>query len=414
MGKRFILSLWLLCATQLVACSSAGTSIGPALGAAASPAAQAVGAAATPSPKAALIPAPKATGTPSAAPTATPTGIETCLPGSNPTTMPIVRNPVALPTYKVDPAKVFVAGVSSGGFFGVQMDVAHSATFKGAAIYAGGVYYCPGQGQSAAALADCGGETNVNCQALYESELSASETYLDEQSAAGTIDPENNLKGQLVYLWSGTKDQVVNPKSMADLASEYEHYGAKVATDFAFPSNHGWESPNGDVPCPTATEPYMIKCTLNGKVYDSEAKWLTRFFGTLEPRNDGVLRGSLINFDQTPFGAAASNSMDTNGWLFVPQACRTSNTCGFVLALHGCIQNQAIIGNDFVTKSGIDQWADTNNFIVMYPYAVESDDPVNPMGCWDWWGYDDANYALKSGTQISIVYKMVQHVTGLK
>jgi poly(3-hydroxybutyrate) depolymerase len=66
-----------------------------------------------------------------------------------------------------------------------------------------------------------------------------------------------------------------------------------------------------------------------------------------------------------------------------------------------------------VTKSGIDQWADTNNFIVMYPYAVEALDPVNPMGCWDWWGYDDPNYATKAGTQIGIVYKMVQRATGL-
>jgi hypothetical protein len=38
--------------------------------------------------------------------------------------------------------------------------------------------------------------------------------------------------------------------------------------------------------------------------------------------------------------------------------------------------------------------------------------PYNPNGCCDWWGYDDASYSLKSGTQIGIVYRMVQRVTG--
>ena len=47
---------------------------------------------------------------------------------------------VKLQRYQVDPAKIFVAGISSGGFAAVQMHVAHSSTFKGAAIYAGGVY----------------------------------------------------------------------------------------------------------------------------------------------------------------------------------------------------------------------------------------------------------------------------------
>jgi hypothetical protein len=34
----------------------------------------------------------------------------------------------------------------------------------------------------------------------------------------------------------------------------------------------------------------------------------------------------------------------------------------------------------------------------------------NPQGYWDWWGYDDPNYALKSGRQIKAVYSMVQRI----
>ena len=299
---------------------------------------------------------------------------------------------------------------------GVQMHFAHSSVFKGAAIYAGGLDYCA-QGDIGLALVDCGGETNVNCQALYESELSTSESYVDAQSAAGTIDPESDIKGQPVYLWSGTKDQVVNPMEMDDLENEYAHYGANVTFENTYPANHGWESPDGEVPCPSATEPYMISCAgASSHPYDSVKTWLTKFLGSLNPRNNGALTGSLINFDQTEFGASAGNSMDTNGWVYVPQNCSSGATCGFILALHGCIQNQQIIGTKFISEAGLNEWADTNDLIVLYPYAIEatvtSSAGANPMGCWDWWGYDDPNYATKSGTQLSALYKMVQRVTG--
>lgn len=312
-----------------------------------------------------------------------------------------------LRTYNVDASKVFVAGISSGGFFGVQMDVAHSATFKGAAIYAGGVYYCA-LDNVAAALVACGGE------GLYESTLAESEAYLNQQSSAGTIDNVQNLRRQPIYLWSGTADTIVKQAEMNDLQTEYEHYGADVFKyDNSFPAEHGWESLDGSLPCGTAGEPYMILCDQGTRPYDSERTWLSEFFGPLHPRNDGRLQGQLINFDQTTFGAAATNSMDTNGYVFVPRDCAQNRRCGLVVAFHGCLQTQADIGNTYVTKAGIDEWADNNGVIVLYPYAIKSSTvPYNPQGCWDWWGYDDPNYANKAGTQISIVYKMVQRLTG--
>jgi poly(3-hydroxybutyrate) depolymerase len=314
---------------------------------------------------------------------------------------------VALGSYNIDPSKVFVAGISSGGFFGVQMHVAHSSTFKGAAIYAGGVYYCA-LGNIGTALAACGGE------GLYQSTLAASETYLDQQSAAGTIDAESNLRGAPIYLWSGTKDTIVSPLEMNDLQTEYQHYGASVFKyDNAFPAGHGWESPDAELACGTQASPYMISCPSGSAAYDSEKTWLQAFFGTLKPRNNETLNGTLVHFDQTAFGAAASNSMDTNGYVFVPKGCAVGQQCGLVLAFHGCLQTQADIGTKFITESGIDAWADRNNIVVLYPYAVKSSTvPLNPNGCWDWWGYDDPAYALKSGTQISIVYKMVQRLMG--
>ncbi len=236
--------------------------------------------------------------------------------------------------------------------------------------------------------------------------------YLDQQSAAGTIDDERNLRRQPIYLWSGTQDTLVKQQEMNDLETEYRHYGADVVKyDNAFPAEHGWESPDGELACGTLGSPYMISCPEGARPYDSEQTWLSAFFGRLRPRNDGRLEGRLVNFDQTEFGASAANSMDTNGYYFVPERCSEQRPCGLVVALHGCLQTQADIGTKFVTESGIDQWADSNDIIVLYPYAVKSSTvPYNPQGCWDWWGYDDPNYALRSGTQITIVYKMVRRL----
>ncbi|MFI4927132.1 MAG: prolyl oligopeptidase family serine peptidase [Burkholderiales bacterium] len=325
---------------------------------------------------------------------------------------------VQLQRYQIDPAKIFVAGISSGGFAAVQMHVAHSATFKGAAVYAGGVYWCAGAGGAASALANCGGLTLPTNAASYNSTLAASEAYLDAQSALGTIDPAANLSGQPVYLWSGTQDQVVNPLEMADLRSEYARYGANVRFDNAFPAAHGWESPDGELDCGTSGSPYMVKCLANGSAYDSVQTWLTMFLGPLKPRNNGKLQGTLSTFDQTEFGASSNVSMSATGSVFVPKSCMQGRKCGFVLALHGCLQEAALIGDRWVTEAGINEWADSNDLVVLYPDTIASSapGPTNPNACFDWWGYSnqaDPNYALKSGLQMSVLYAMVQRITGV-
>lgn len=324
---------------------------------------------------------------------------------------------VKLQQYQIDPSKVFVAGISAGGFEAVQMHVAHSSTFKGAAVYAGGVYWCAGAGGAATALANCGGLTLSTNQASYNSTLAASKAYLDAQSSLGTIDPVANLKWQPVYLWSGTKDRVVNPLEMADLDTEYRDYGANVRFDNTFAAAHGWESPDGELACGTSGSPFMINCSANGAVYDSVKTWLTMFVGTLNPRNNGQLTGTLSSFDQTEFGASPNVSMSQTGSVFVPKACEQGKACGVVLALHGCLQEASLIGNRWVTQAGINEWADTNRLVVVYPDTMASSapGPTNPNACFDWWGYAnqyDPNYALKSGQQMSVLYAMVQRVTG--
>lgn len=331
--------------------------------------------------------------------------------------VPLAPAVVKLRQYNIDPSKVFVAGISSGGFAAVQMHVAHSSIFKGAAIYAGGVYWCAGAGGAATALANCGGLTLATDQASYNSTLAESVAYLDAQSALGSIDAATNLQGQPVYLWSGTLDKTVHPLEMADLNTQYKYYGANVHFDNSFPAAHGWESPEGELACGTTGTPFMVNCSVNGQVYDSVKTWLTMFLGGLNPRNNGALRGTLAPFDQTEFGSSVNLSMSTTGGVFVPKACSQGQECGLVMALHGCKQQASLIGNRWVAQAGINEWADTNRLVVLYPDTVASSAPntTNPNGCFDWWGYSnqyDPDYAIKSGLQMSALYAMVQRVTG--
>lgn len=308
----------------------------------------------------------------------------------------VPQSVVSLGSYNVDKTKTAVAGISSGGFMAVQLHVAYSGTFHYAAIYAGGPYYCAQDSLTTA---------QNTCQYATASSLSASESYLDNQSAAGTIDPKSNLNGQKAYLWSGTSDYTVYPKTMNDLNTEYQHYGVTTKYDNTYAAGHGWESPDGEVACGTSASPYMINCS----GYDSENTWLSFFWGAINAKNTGTPTGTLINFDQTPYGGGA-NDLDTNGYLYVPNSCAGGTQCKLVVALDGCVQTQASIGTKFITEAGLNKYADTNNFLVLYPYQVSSSTPSNPNGCWDWWGYETATYALKSGPQMTAIKKMVDRI----
>jgi poly(3-hydroxybutyrate) depolymerase len=47
-----------------------------------------------------------------------------------------------LPTYNIDPKSLTTGGLSSGAFMAVQVHFAFSKTIKGAAITAGGPFWC--------------------------------------------------------------------------------------------------------------------------------------------------------------------------------------------------------------------------------------------------------------------------------
>ena len=321
-----------------------------------------------------------------------------------------------LPGFNVDVRETSVSGLSSGGFMAVQFDVAFSSFVKGAGIVAGGPYYCArGDVQTATSVCSC---VPFGCFMPGMIDTPSLIRITDQNAGRGLIDPVANLARHRIWLFSGTADTAVPPRVMNELDTYYRNYidPSQIAYENRIPAEHAQPTDDFGNACGTRADPYINDCD-----YDGAGQLLRWIYGPLSPRNDGALGGSFVQFDQTEFLAnPTSHGMDTTGWAYVPAACREDEPCRLHVVFHGCQQYQSrryflpsagmtTFGTTYVRNTGYNEWADTNNFIVLYPQAISSSG--NPNGCWDWWGYDDPNYALKSGRQMAAVKGMVDRVT---
>ncbi len=120
--------------------------------------------------------------------------------------------------------------------------------------------------------------------------------------------------------------------------------------------------------------------------------------------------GTLREFGQARYVARGDvASMAETGLIFVPKDCAEGVACRVHVAFHGCGQGVGEIGRRFAGRAGYNRWADANRIVVLYPQAQKSRFwPINPRGCWDWWGYSGNDYAARSGAQLSSVRRMVE------
>lgn len=65
----------------------------------------------------------------------------------------------------------------------------------------------------------------------------------------------------------------------------------------------------------------------------------------------------------------------------------------------------AVTESLFVGNCGFDCAA--NRILPLIPRIEARLLPLNPMGCWDWWGYEGTGYAVKSAPEIAAVRAMV-------
>jgi hypothetical protein len=286
---------------------------------------------------------------------------------------------------------IYVSGVSSGGYMATQLQVAYSRKVKGAAIFAAGPYYCA-QNNVNQALYACGEDIWPDYLPTLEADASLWAGY-------GWIDPTSNIASQKVYVYHGSNDTTVAGSLTSDLVSFNQHFGA--STQYVTSSSgHAWVTPYGPGACGVTASPFLNNCGS-----DPEKSFLTKLFGSVNAANTGTLTGTLTRFSQSAYaigGSAAALSMGAKGFAYVPSSCASGATCRLMIALHGCAQSYDDVGTAFVDDANLNQYADTNTMIVLYPQATAS--AVNPYGCWDWWGYlGYSNYPIHGGLQIETI-----------
>ena len=326
--------------------------------------------------------------------------------------------------YPVDSNQVSVAGISSGAFMANQFHVAHSRDVMGAAMVAGGLYVC-----AVEAIED-DGVRGLMTQALYDcmtipDNLKTPAAYADEArqiEAKGWIDPVSNLARSKVYFFSGGSDGVVDEKTVEEGAAVYRALGVPgdniksvIRKGPAARAGHSWVTDKFGSACDLTEPPYIDNCG-----YDQAGAELAAIYGPgLNPPASSA-SGDIVAFDQKEFvrnGEAARNSLSDTGYLYVPKACEpgAATPCRVQVVFHGCEQSAETIGDVFYKNIGVNEWADANNIIVLYPQAHATDvgNPLylNPKGCWNFWGYADDNYfPTKKGVQIDAVWQMLLRI----
>ena len=242
----------------------------------------------------------------------------------------------------------------------------------------------------------------------------------NEWARSGDIDDLRNIANQRIYIFTGYNDSVVNSK-IGDAAYQfYLHYlgGRNNGSLFyqgAIGAGHSQVTVDYGLSCNENQGAFLDHCN-----YDQAGIILQHIYGVLNPKNRGVLTGKLLSFDQRELtfpASPASYSMAETGYAYIPASCATQQPCRVHIALHGCKQNFDTIQDRYIRHAGYNEWADTNHLIILYPQTIVGDPatdpftPLNPFGCWDWWGYTNFNYAVKAGRQITTIKAMLDRLT---
>lgn len=302
-----------------------------------------------------------------------------------------------LPRLQLQP-KLSVSGLSSGGYMANQFHLAFSDKVTGAGIVAAGPYGCA-QNSLQVALEHCFNKESS------KPDLVKAAAWLAQQQSAGQIAALTHLKDSPVFVLHGTADKTVHRAVSDALALQYQQLGAKVqyVTDKAF--GHHFPTLHTGTECAQSAAPYLGACG-----YDTAGQLLQHIYPALKAKA-AKSTGQLLTIQQQALGGDTAASLGEVGYLYVPPSCAAGRSCTLHISFHGCKQYSAAVGDAYAKGAGFNEWADSNDLVVLYPQTDKSAmAPFNPNGCWDWWGYTDGNYANQQGPQIKAVMALAKAI----
>ena len=352
--------------------------------------------------------------------------------------MPISPRAAPLRGLRADLSQCTVSGLSSGAFMAVQLHLAHSASFVGAGVVAGGPYRCAESFRAGSVLAGDAyvqGALFICMNPLIPAAGPDAARLVDvarETAARGDIDPLHHVKDHRLYIFTGTEDQVVQSSVVRTTEHFYRLLGVAPAHLLMVddqPAGHALITTNlEDNALAANAPPYLNQWPEDAPGEMQSWTILKHLHPGLQPPAER-LSGRLVRFDQSEFfGDEGACCFSPYGYAYVPRAVEEGRVAPRVhVALHGCKQgynhvdlthgrpdraNDAPYGNRFMTTTGYNEMADTNGLVVLYPQVEGVDDGLiqNPEGCWDWWGYSATDYYSQKAPQIRTLYRMLQRL----
>ncbi len=296
-------------------------------------------------------------------------------------------------------AAITLSGLSSGAYMAGQYHLAFAEHVAGVAMIAAGPVYCA-QNSLGLALEHCFNKASS------KPDIVSINQYIAAQQHSGRLAPREALADDKLWLFHGTKDNTVYPGLAVTLKQQYQQWlknaNIVLINDKAF--GHTFPTDRQNLgSCELSETPFLASCN-----YDAAGALLRHLLGDLQPAST-TTTGSLVPVNQHQLSAAAKTTLAETGYLYVPQSCAEGHPCRLHVSFHGCKQNAQSVGEAYVSGTGLNNYADTNRLVVLYPQTrASSINPFNPNACWDWWGYTGADYATKDGIQLQAVHQLVQ------
>lgn len=306
------------------------------------------------------------------------------------------------PTLNIDKSRVTTSGISAGAHMAHQLHIAYSDLFSGAGIVSGGPYNCANNSLTTA-MGRCMGNTD---RPLPVADMAA-EIRVDVE--AGKLANTDNLANDRVWLFHGTNDITISAQVHDATAALYAEFipSTQIQQVNDIPAGHVFPAQDQGSACTEMVSPFVGDCD-----YDAAGLMLQYLYPGLTTPED-VVQTTLL--EVTLPGADAADLMET-AYLFVPPSCAGSDkSCALHLVLHGCAMSAGDVGTDFIEQSGYLPWAESNDIVLAFPQVEKSlMAPLNPHGCWDWWGYTGDDYATRSGKQMVVVTDWIKQLSSME
>lgn len=308
------------------------------------------------------------------------------------------------PRLSIDENRISVSGISSGAHMAHQLHFAYSDLFSGAGIISGGPYNCA-DNSLLTAMKRCMVNTD---EPLPVAEIAAG---IREDAAAGKLADPANLADDRVWLFRGTRDSKISAEVHGAAASLYAEFipAGQIREVDDVEADHVFPAKGRGQGCMEMVPPFVGDCD-----YDAAGELLSFLYpGLTAPELEPAPELELLEVDLP--GAGEAELLET-AYLFIPPACSGGEKpCALHLVLHGCAQSAETVGTDFIEQSGYLPWADTNHIVLAFPQVEKSlVAPLNPHGCWDWWGFTGADYRWRDGPQMKVLADWVKTIAANK